>query len=120
MGSLRHQCHTLLSGHKEPSPQHLFETMALWCSEHNVSHDTYGEGELLQQLEAKIAELLGFEAALFIVTGSMCQPTALQIACQEQNNYLVAMHPTSHHPYHPVQLLPQRSPSVLLAPSPQK
>jgi threonine aldolase len=94
--SARQLCHTTLSGHKELAPHQLFAEMAKWCLDNNVAHDTYGEGELLQAFEKEVAELLGFESALFIVTGTMNQPTALQLACENSTSNLVAMHSTSH------------------------
>ncbi|MCJ2378362.1 beta-eliminating lyase-related protein [Vibrio sp. ZSDZ34] len=94
--SARHLCHTILSGNKELAPHQLFSDMAKWCLDNDVAHDTYGEGELLQAFEKEIAQLLGFESALFIVTGTMNQPTALQLACENRASNLVAMHSTSH------------------------
>lgn len=93
---LRAQCNVVVSGNEELSPALLFQKMAQWCEANNVEHDIYGEGELIQGFEQKVADLLGFESAVFVVTGTMTQPTALQLVCQEKNNNLVAMHPSSH------------------------
>ncbi|WP_261859030.1 threonine aldolase family protein [Photobacterium sanguinicancri] len=93
---LRNQCHTVLSGHTPTSPATLFQQMADWCSENRIEHDMYGEGDLIQGFEQKVADLLGFESGLFVITGTMTQPTALQLACHERNNPVVAMHPSSH------------------------
>lgn len=93
---LRQQCHTVLPGHRQPAPAEMFSAMAAWCEANNVAHDTYGEGELIQQFEQKIAALLGFEAAVFCITGTMTQVTALRLACQDRGSRLVALHPTSH------------------------
>ncbi|MFM2483727.1 threonine aldolase family protein [Celerinatantimonas yamalensis] len=94
--NLRKQCHTFLSGNHEYSPAELFTQMATWCEAHHVEHDTYGEGETIEQFEQKIAELLGFESALFVISGTMTQPTVLQLACQQRRCYNVAMHETCH------------------------
>jgi threonine aldolase len=96
INALRQSCHTLLPGHRQPTPAESFAAMAQWCSENNVSHDVYGEGELVQQFEQKIAALLGMPAALFCMTGTMTQVTALRLACAKRHNKMVALHPSSH------------------------
>ncbi|MFZ6657017.1 threonine aldolase family protein [Undibacterium sp. TJN19] len=94
--TLRLSCHTTLPGHKAVSPAETFSRMASWCERHQVQHDTYGEGELVQAFEQKIAALLDMESALFCVTGTMAQVTALRLACEERGSQLVGLHPTSH------------------------
>lgn len=93
---LRLQCHTVLPGHRQPTPAETFAAMAAWCEANGVAHDTYGDGALLQQFEAKVAGLLGKEAAVFCITGTMAQATALRLACAERGSRLVALHPTAH------------------------
>ncbi|MES2114585.1 MAG: beta-eliminating lyase-related protein [Pseudomonadota bacterium] len=93
---LRQQCHTVLPGHRQPTPAETFAAMAAWCEANGVAHDTYGDGALLQQFEAKVAALLGKEAAVFCITGTMAQATALRLACGERGSRLVALHPTAH------------------------
>jgi len=93
---LRLSCTTHLPGHRQPSPAQLFAAMGAWCEANGVAHDTYGCGTLIQDFEQKVARLLGFEAALFCITGTMTQATALRIACAERGSRLVALHPTSH------------------------
>ncbi|WP_330960368.1 threonine aldolase family protein [Photobacterium sp. 53610] len=93
---LRSQCTVFIPGNRTVSPAEMFQNMADWCKEHHIDHDIYGQGEFLQSFETKIASLLGFEAGLFVVTGTMTQPTALRIACTAKRNPVVAMHPSSH------------------------
>ncbi len=93
---LRQSCHTVLPGHRQPSPAETFAAMAAWCEANGIGHDVYGEGELLQSFERKVADLLGFEAAVFCITGTMTQVTALRLACMERGSRLVALHPTAH------------------------
>ena len=93
---LRLSCTTHLPGDRQPSPAQLFAALGVWCEANGVAHDTYGCGALIQDFEQKVAGLLGFEAALFCVTGTMTQATALRIACAERGSRLVALHPTSH------------------------
>lgn len=94
--SLRSQCHTFLSGDLPRSAAADFGEMAAWCEANGVSHDTYGEGALVNGFEAKIAQLLGFEAGLFTISGTMTQVTALRLACAARGSRQVAMHPSAH------------------------
>ncbi len=95
--ALRRSCHTVLPGHQQGDAAADFAAMAQWCAAHGVAHDTYGEGPLLQQFEQRIAALLGMEAAVFCITGTLAQAVALRLACQAHGrNRLVALHATSH------------------------
>ncbi len=89
-------CHTVLPGHRARTPAQMFAAMAAWCEQHNVAHDVYGSGALIEAFEHKIAALLGFEAAVFCISGTMAQVTALRLACEDRASRLVALHPTSH------------------------
>ena len=93
---LRLQCNTFFSGERPLSAAEEFAAMAQWCAAHDIPHDTYGEGELIQSFEQKIADLLGFERGLFFISGTMTQPTALRLACEARNSRLAALHPSSH------------------------
>ena len=70
--------------------------MAQWCAANQVAHDVYGEGAIVQKFEHQVATLLGTEAAVFCITGTMAQATALRLACAGRDNRRVALHPTSH------------------------
>lgn len=93
---LRQQCATVLPGHRQQTPAQVFAAMAAWCERHGIAHDVYGEGELIQSLERKVAALLGKEAATFCITGTMAQATALRLACADRGSRLVALHSTAH------------------------
>jgi threonine aldolase len=90
------RCTTILPGHRARRPAEMFSAMAAWCEARGVSHDVYGEGAVVQDFEDKVAELLGFEAAVFCISGTMAQVTALRLAAMERGNAPVALHPTSH------------------------
>jgi threonine aldolase len=90
------QCTTILPGHRARTPAQLYAAMAAWCEANEVKHDVYGEGALIQAFERKIADLLGFEAAVFCISGTMTQVTALRLASMDRNRAPVALHPTSH------------------------
>ena len=93
---LRQRCHTTLPGHRAPTPAATFRAMADWCDANDVRHDHYGNGDLISAFEQKIATLLGFEAAVFCISGTMTQSIALRLACDQRASRLVALHPTSH------------------------
>jgi len=58
--------------------------------------DRYGEGELVERLERRVAGLLGKEAALFFPTGTMAQQIALRIWADRARVRAVAFHPRCH------------------------
>lgn len=93
---LRQSCHTILPGHRAASAADTFAAMARWCAEHNVHPDVYGEGAAIQAFERKIADLLGYPAALFMPTGTMAQTLALRLACEMRGQRAAAMHPSAH------------------------
>ncbi|MDN4054229.1 beta-eliminating lyase-related protein [Massilia sp. YIM B02763] len=89
-------CTTILPGHRARTPAATYAAMAAWCETHGVAHDVYGEGALIQEFERKVASLLGFEAAVFCISGTMAQVTALRLASMDRGRAPVALHPTSH------------------------
>jgi threonine aldolase len=58
--------------------------------------DLYGEGELVEGFEQRIAELLGKDAAALLPSGTMAQQIALRIHCDRRRIGTVAFHPTCH------------------------
>jgi threonine aldolase len=58
--------------------------------------DRYGEGELVETFERRVADLLGQEAALLVPSGTMAQQIALRIHCGRRGVNTVAFHPTCH------------------------
>lgn len=90
------RCHTVFTGHRARRPAEMFAAMAQWCEANGVEHDVYGSGALIDEFQRKVADLLGFEAAVFCISGTMTQVTALRLACQDRGRPLVALHPTSH------------------------
>lgn len=86
----------VMHGNYRQSPTEIFKQMAIWCEENKIDHDIYGNGNAIQHFEQKIADLLGFEAGLFVVTGTLAQATALQLACADRGVHNVGMHQSSH------------------------
>jgi threonine aldolase len=83
-------------GHIPQKPGEEFALIAEYCRENNFSQDYYGAGELVNSFERKIADLLGFEAACFMPSGTMAQQIALKIYAGRTNDQTFAIHPTSH------------------------
>jgi threonine aldolase len=90
------RCDTVFPGHRTRSPAEMYAAMASWCEQNKVEHDVYGSGALIQAFEDKVAALLGFPAAVFCISGTMAQVTALRLACADRKNAPAALHPTSH------------------------
>ncbi|MFD5826779.1 threonine aldolase family protein [Lentzea sp. NPDC060358] len=66
----------------------------------DVDPDRYGDGGPVGALEARVAQLLGTEAALFVPTGTMAQQIALRCWADRTHNPIVAMHPQAHPLHH--------------------
>ncbi|WP_165670923.1 low-specificity L-threonine aldolase [Metapseudomonas otitidis] len=54
-----------------------------------LGDDVYGEDPTVNRLEAWLAERLGFEAALFVPTGTMSNLLGLMAHCQRGDEYIV-------------------------------
>lgn len=61
--------------------------------------DIYGDG-VVGELEERIADLLGTEAAAFFPTGTMAQQVALRCWAGRTGNPVVALHPLAHPEVH--------------------
>ena len=59
-----------------------------------VGDDVFAEDPTVNDLERKVAELLGMEAALFVPTGTMSNQIAVRIHCRPQDEILLES--TSH------------------------
>jgi threonine aldolase len=62
----------------------------------NDEVDLYGERALAERLEARVADLLGKEAAVWMPSGTMAQQIALRIHCERRGNRRIAFHPQCH------------------------
>jgi threonine aldolase len=61
-----------------------------------VAMDRAGKGELVEQLEDKLIELLDKEAVVFMPSGRMAQLIALKLWCERRAIPRIAIHPRSH------------------------
>ena len=58
--------------------------------------DVYGSGGVVEELENDVAQRLGKEAALFMITGTMAQQAVLRIHADRRNLKGVVFHPKCH------------------------
>ena len=81
--------------HGGPGPRaRLLELADATDEDERFEH--YGSGERIGRLEARVAELLGKESAVFFPSGTMAQQIALRIWCDRRGVRTVAFHPTCH------------------------
>jgi threonine aldolase len=59
-------------------------------AEAEVGDDVFGEDPTVRRLEARAAELLGKETALFVPSGTMANQVALKVHCQPGDEVIVA------------------------------
>lgn len=83
-----------LAGHGPRTIQTLQEAFAQ--IDGNTPADMYGKGAAIEEFQAKMARLLGKEAAVFFPSGTMAQQIALRIWCDEKGRKRVAYHPLCH------------------------
>ncbi|MEM9102283.1 MAG: beta-eliminating lyase-related protein [Pseudomonadota bacterium] len=60
------------------------------------SIDFYNQGELVEQLESRVAKIVGKQSALFFNKGTIAQYSALKSAEEKKNNSNFIAHPLSH------------------------
>jgi threonine aldolase/GNAT superfamily N-acetyltransferase len=58
--------------------------------------DSYGEGGVVSELEAEVAELLAKPAAVFLVTGTMAQQLTLRVHAERRGRWTFVAHPACH------------------------
>ena len=61
-----------------------------------VEADRYGEGGVVEELEAEVAALLGKPAAVLMPSGTMAQQIALRVHADRTGRRTVLWHPTCH------------------------
>jgi threonine aldolase len=89
-------CERRVSGHRvQPTMRAWLETLSASPAAEGAP-DVYGEGDALQDLEGKVAELLGFPEAVFSIKGMIAQQAALRVWTDRTHTPVVALHPFSH------------------------
>lgn len=93
--AIRNACTRYLGGHYPLTvSQTLNELIAR--ANPNLQSDIYGQGDLINDFELQVAELLGKDAAVFMPSGTMAQAIALRIWSDRKQSPHVAFHPTCH------------------------
>lgn len=87
-----------LAGHGRRNVQVLKD--ALEAIDGQLDSDMYGEGEVIQHFQNKMARYLGKEDAVFFPSGTMAQQIALRIWCDARGLNKVAYHPLCHMEIH--------------------
>ncbi len=77
--NLKSACEQFVPGHLPQKAGEEFALIADYCRENDFAADVYGAGDLINSFERKVADLLGFEAACFMPSGTMAQQIALKI-----------------------------------------
>ena len=90
-----YQCDRFLTHHYVRSPKQALLEIGNALDD-DARLDTYGKGEIIESFEARVAGLLGKEAAIFLPTGTMSQQIALRIWTTRSGIPTVAMHPRNH------------------------
>ncbi len=85
-----------LAHHSRPRPIREILLELAETADPDLQPDHYGEGEAVELLEARMAGLLGKEAAVFMPSGTMAQQIALRIWCDRAGSSHVAFHPLCH------------------------
>jgi threonine aldolase len=85
-----------LAYHHRPRPIREILLELAEATDPDLTPAHYGEGEVVERLEARVATLLGKEAAVFMPSGTMAQQIALRIWCDRAGTNHVAFHPLCH------------------------
>ena len=89
--ALTARCDRFLHWHGQRTPGDLLAELP-----DEVEPDRYGDGGVVAELEAEVAELLGKPAAVFMPSGTMAQQIALRIHAEDVGSATALMHPTAH------------------------
>jgi threonine aldolase len=81
--------------HGAPAPRARLDDLAVATGE-DERGEHYGSGDRIERLEARVAGILGKDAAVFMPTGTMAQQIALRIWSDRRGTKTVAFHPTCH------------------------
>jgi threonine aldolase len=89
--ALADSCTRCLTGHGRPHAAALLDTIP-----RNSEVDYYGIGGVVNELEDEVAALLGKEAALFLLTGTMAQQATIRVHSDRRSRRAFAFHPACH------------------------
>jgi threonine aldolase len=98
--ALRDRCDRALTGHGPVRAADLLATIPA-----GTDVDRYGDGGVVAELEAEVAELLGLPAAVYLPSGIMAQQAVLRVHADHRGRRTVVFHPESHLRHHEEQVL---------------
>lgn len=87
----RARCTSFVNGDGLVTPRELLATIG-----EDVEADVYGEGGVVEELEAHLVELLGHEAAVYLPSGTMAQAAVLRVHADARASRTVLWHPACH------------------------
>ncbi|MCP3142301.1 threonine aldolase family protein [Pyxidicoccus xibeiensis] len=97
---LRRECRAALAPGSPADAGGELVRIGQWMQRQGMSGDIYGNGDLVQSFEKRIAGLLGFEDGCFMPTGTMGQLIVLRMYADAGGHRTVGLHPSSHHVLH--------------------
>jgi threonine aldolase len=90
-------CDDAVVWHRRRSPAETMTLLAEAAEELGIDEwDRYGDKGAVGRLEADVAELLGKPAAVFFVSGTMAQQSALRVWCERRRSQRVAIPDLAH------------------------
>ncbi|RBY92122.1 threonine aldolase [Blastococcus sp. TBT05-19] len=89
--ALRAGCDRSLTGHGEWRPETLLAAIPA-----DTAPDRYGDGGVVAELGAEVAEVLGKPAAVYLPSGVMAQQAALRVHADRRARRTVVCHSESH------------------------
>jgi threonine aldolase len=95
---LRDKCTTFLAAHGPVTAPGLLASIPP-----DTVPDRYGDGGVVAELEAEVADLLGKPAALFMISGTMAQQSVLRVHADRRGRRTVVFHPMCHLHQHEAQ-----------------
>jgi threonine aldolase len=89
--ALRDACDRALTGHGVVRAEDLLAGIPA-----GTAVDRYGEGGVVAELEAEVAEVLGRPAAVYLPSGTMAQQAVLRVHAERRGRRTVVFHPECH------------------------
>ena len=94
-------CTDFVPWHAPTTPAESFAALAAACEDLGIDEwDGYGERGPVARVEQEVAELLGTEAAVFFVSGTMAQQATLRVWCERRGSRRVGIPDLSHLLHH--------------------
>jgi threonine aldolase len=91
IAALRDRCTRFFHGHGRMTAASMLATIPP-----ATELDTYGEGGVVEELEAEVARLLGKPAAVYLPSGTMAQQAVLRVHADARHRRTVIFHPMCH------------------------